>query len=441
MIVHRCSGHLWRHRVTVLLVALVTTLLLILWAAQLLQHPRTGRTVMAADRINYGKHATALTVSSTAHRGGGGHMPKLRPPRNPVVHTARRRRRHLPPVAFVKMSKTGGSTVQNILFRLGERESATFAFPYYTYQFSYPQRFRAEFVDDLPAGSTQYDMLCSHMRLDVGQLRQVMPLNTVYVTLLRDPVHTFASVFSYYTSVVPAFKEAQRSAAFSKKSALQVFLEAPESFWDPAEPWNGLARNSMSFDMGLKNWGWNASWADDLAHLDQTFHLVMVAEHFDESLILLKDLLRLELEELAYVRLNIRSADDIVSLSDEMKARIRSWNSLDVLLYDFFLRGFWEKTERYGADRLRREVTQLRAVLKSIRHRCLSREAVLPVELGDLIRPWQSDSATILGYELRGNLTDLEQETCLRLVLPELQYHSHLYFQQYGRDMRSVPKD
>ncbi|KPP66197.1 hypothetical protein Z043_115328, partial [Scleropages formosus] len=395
----------------------------------------------AVERIPYSKHVPTIIAPPTAHRGGGGQMPKLRPPRNPSEHPARRKRRHLPPVAFLKMSKTGGSTVQNILFRLGERESVTFAFPYYTYQFSYPRRFRAEFVDDLPAGSTQYDILCSHMRLDMGQLRQVMPLNTVYLSLLRDPVHTFESVFSYYMSTVPAFTLAQRAAASHSKSALHVFLEAPESFWDPAEPWNGLARNPMSFDLGLNNWGWNSSWAEDLARLDQKFQLIMVAEHFDESLVLLKDLLQLDLEELAYVRLNTRSAKDVVNLSEEMRARIRSWNSLDVLLYDFFLRAFWEKAERYGMNRLRREVAGLRAVVEGFRRRCLSREGVLPVELGDLIRPWQSDSATILGYELRGNLTDPEQETCLRLVLPELQYHSYLYFQQYGRDMRSVPEE
>lgn len=55
--------------------------------------------------------------------------------------TTERRRRTPPPIVFLKTHKTGGSTVQNILFRLGEREKATFAFPYYTYQFSYPERY------------------------------------------------------------------------------------------------------------------------------------------------------------------------------------------------------------------------------------------------------------------------------------------------------------
>lgn len=121
-------------------------------------------------------------------------------------------------------------------------------------------------------------MLCSHMRLDLGQLKQVMPRNTIYITLLRDPLQTFESVFSYYTSTVPAFTLAKKAAdAANRKSALSVFLEAPESYWDPTEPGNGLARNPMSFDLGLSSQEWNASWPMELTQLEEAFQLVMIA--------------------------------------------------------------------------------------------------------------------------------------------------------------------
>lgn len=294
-------------------------------------------------------------------------------------------------------------------------------------------------MDQPPKGSTQYDILCNQMRLDIEQLQKVMPPNTVYLTLIRDPVHTFESIFSCHMSTVPAFRLARERTASNGTPALLVFLEAPESHWDSSEPLNGLARNPMSFDLGLSSQGRNISWVQDLARLAETFQLVMVAEHFDESLVLLRELLQVELEDLAYVRLNVRAAGDIVPLNAETKAQIRSWNSLDVLLYDFFLQAFWEKVEKYGAERLQREVGVLRRAVESLEKRCLSRQGVFPMELDDLIRPRQSDSATILGYELRRNLTASEQEICVRLVLPELQYHSYLYFQQYGRDIRSIP--
>jgi hypothetical protein len=67
--------------------------------------------------------------------------PNLQHQRDPNGYTFMRTRRSPPPVAFLKTHKTGSSTVQNLMFRLGEKENLTFAFPYYAYQFSYPDRY------------------------------------------------------------------------------------------------------------------------------------------------------------------------------------------------------------------------------------------------------------------------------------------------------------
>ncbi|KAK9978548.1 hypothetical protein ABG768_020294 [Culter alburnus] len=419
---------LWRHRVSALLAVLVIFLLLTLLATRSLQNNRTHGLRPTADRRNQRKAAEKHTPI----------------PHQPAKHTptarAERQRAH-PPVVFLKTHRTGGSTVQNILFRLGERESSTFAFPYRTYQFNYPDRFRVAFVDELPEGSSQFDLLCSHMRLDLPQVRKVMPQNTVFITLLRDPIKTFESVFRYHTSTVPAFFSAHRAAASEGKPALKVFLDSPETFWDPKEPGNGLAKNPMSFDMGLNNQKWNGSWPEDLALLEEAFHLVMIAEHFDESLVLLGALLGLEHEDLAYLRLNARAGNSVTELDENIRAKVRSWNVLDTLLYDFFVQVFWEKAAQYGLERLKAEAAQLRDSTENIRRKCVSRAAVPPAELEDLLRPRQTESVTIVGYEVRGNLSLQDQGFCVRMMLPELQYHSHLYFKQYGRDMRAAPAD
>lgn len=55
-----------------------------------------------------------------------------------------------PPVVFLKTHKTGSSTVQNLLFRMGERDRAAFAFPHHTYHFNYPERYRAPTIYWIP---------------------------------------------------------------------------------------------------------------------------------------------------------------------------------------------------------------------------------------------------------------------------------------------------
>uniref|UniRef100_A0A3Q3FRV0 Galactose-3-O-sulfotransferase 4 n=1 Tax=Labrus bergylta TaxID=56723 RepID=A0A3Q3FRV0_9LABR len=339
-------------------------------------------------------------------------------------------RTQTPPVVFLKTHKTGSSTVQNLLFRMGERDRATFAFPHHSYQFSYPEKYATSLIGGRPWKCFLPPAIFGCWQLHGGVargLKQVMPENAVYITILREPLRTFESVFSYYTSTVP--------------SALSLFLESPDAFWDPKEPGNCLGRNPMSFDLGIDSQQWNTTWRTDLSLLEETFQLVMIAEHFDESLILLGSLLDLNMEELAYVRLNTRSLQDVTHLDDDTKDQISAWNTLDVLLYDFFLQIFLEKVEKYGLERLNSEVALLRATTNRIRRKCVARSGVYPEELEDLVRPWQTDTVTILGYQIQKNLTKPEQAFCTRLVLPELQYHAHLYFQQYGRDMRAVPTE
>ncbi|XP_041673399.1 galactose-3-O-sulfotransferase 2 [Cheilinus undulatus] len=447
MIIHQLVNQLWRYRVTSLLLTLGVTCLLISVGTYLLQHSSRHAHHKGWNKKLVKDRAPAANPGSSRHDSSYPQRSEAHPsndqaPKDGSLYSIMRPRTQTPPVVFLKTHKTGSSTVQNLLFRMGERDRATFAFPHHSYQFNYPDKFRAKFVDELPDGSFQFDLLCSNMRLDIDQLKQVMPKNTIFITILREPLRTFESVFSYYSSSVPAFILAKKVAEMTgHKSALSLFLESPEAFWDPKEPGNSLGKNPMSFDLGLDGQRWNSTWRTDLALLEETFQLVMIAEHFDESLILLGSLLNLDMEELAYVRLNTRSPQSVIPLDDGTKDQISSWNTLDVLLYDFFLQIFLEKVEKHGLERLNSEVALLRATTNRIRRKCLARTGVHPEELEDLVRPWQTDTVTILGYQIQKNLTRPEQGFCTRLVLPELQYHAHLYFQQYGRDMRAVPTE
>nr|XP_056704290.1 galactosylceramide sulfotransferase-like [Euleptes europaea] len=341
-----------------------------------------------------------------------------------------------PNIVFLKTHKTGSSTVQNILFRAGEQRNLTVAFPRYSYQFAYPEHFSRDFVEDLPPRAARFNLLCSHMRLDAGEARAVVPPPAVFLTILRDPARTFESVFHYYRNIVPAFQPLSNHS-----KPLLAFLEAPHRYYNAQDVSNGLARNPMTFDLGL-NTSQEAApsdrWASELERLNRTFQLVMIAEHFDESLLLARELLGLGMDELMYVRLNVRHKEE-EPMARELVQKIQAWNWVDVQLYRFFQSVFWRKVERYGYVRMKRELAAFRALLRKAAGKCLAGEPVGPEVMADELRPWQPGSVTILGYNLRQNLTSDQYRDCFRMVLPELQYHAYLYYRQYGRDMRPLP--
>lgn len=190
-----------------------------------------------------------------------------------------------------------------------------------------------------------------------------MPSDSFFFSIVRDPAALARSAFSYYKSV---------SSAFRKAPSLAAFLSNPQAFYRPGARGNHYARNLLWFDFGLPSppetktmkvspqlprdpkslqlhivpsgaspgtlfrpvttaadsykqpaslvssdfrpssfiqWG--------LAWLDSVFDLVMVAEYFDESLVLLADAL-------------CWSLDDVVGFMHNAQAKEASLASLKV---------------------------------------------------------------------------------------------------------------
>ncbi|KAL6034690.1 hypothetical protein STEG23_014007 [Scotinomys teguina] len=256
--------------------------------------------------------------------------PKLFPLSCPPLRESPPRAKHTA-VAFLKTHKTAGTTVQNILFRFAERHNLTVALPHPSceHQFCYPRNFSAHFVH--PATRPPH-MLASHLRFDRAELERLMPPDTVYVTILREPAAMFESLFSYYNQYCPAFRRVPNAS-------LEAFLRAPEAYYRPGEHFAMFAHNTLAYDLGGDN---ERSPRDDAAYLaglirqvEEVFSLVMIAEYFDESLVLLRRLLAWDLDDVLYAKLNARAATSRLATIPEALARAaRTWNALDAGLYD-----------------------------------------------------------------------------------------------------------
>ncbi|NXK77386.1 G3ST4 sulfotransferase, partial [Amazona guildingii] len=320
-------------------------------------------------------------------------------------------------VAFLKTHKAGGSSVLNVLHRFGQRRRLRFALPR-RYQFGYPRPFRAERVKGFGPRAPPFDIICHHMRFDRREVQRVMPNDTFYFSIIRDPAAAAASAFAYYRSIAPAFRNAP---------SLRSFLEAPERFYRAGQRGNHYAKNLQWFDFGLHP-------PRDSRAIDRTFAMVMVAEHFDESLVLLREALCWPEDAVTAFAHNSRAADGVPALSPEQSQRLRLWNALDWALYTHVNRSFWRRVEAFGASRMEAEVSRLRRRREAASQRCLQGGGPVPAPaISDgRLRPFQPPGrARILGYQLRAGLEGEERERCARMATPELQYKDILDRDQF----------
>ncbi|KAL6096909.1 gal3st1 [Pungitius sinensis] len=327
-------------------------------------------------------------------------------------------------IMFMKTHKTASSTMLNILFRFGEKHKLKFALPNGRNDFFYPSPFRCSQVKDYRPGDC-FNIVCNHMRFDHQEVAKLLAPDAVYITILRDPVALFESAFHYYHRVVPL------TWRIDGEDKLARFLNSPQSFYS-ANAFNSFyLKNLLLFDFGLDN---NLE-ADDprvariINDLSKRFYLVLFAEYFDESLVLLKDTLCWTTEDILYFKLNARRSSSVSHLTPELRAKALQWNKADWRLYQHFNATFWARVEAYGREKMKQEVNELRRRNSEMKEICIEEGAAVEAQNIQDRRflPWQPiGEASILGYNMKKNIDPKFRRICEKMLTPEIQYLSKL---------------
>ncbi|NXT04907.1 G3ST4 sulfotransferase, partial [Prunella fulvescens] len=181
------------------------------------------------------------------------------------------------------------------------------------------------------------------------QVQRVMPNDSFYFSIVRDPAAAAESAFWYFRAAAPAFR---------RSPSLEAFLASPSRFFRPGQRGNHYARNLQWFDFGLPDPANPQEIPKILGELGRVFPLVLLAERFDESLVLLRHRLCWPQDSVDLFPHNSRGEPH--ETSPEQRRRLRAWNSLDWALYSHFNQSFWREAEAFGLERLRREAAELR---------------------------------------------------------------------------------
>lgn len=327
-------------------------------------------------------------------------------------------------IMFMKTHKTGSSTFLNILLRFGQKNNLKFAFPKGRNDFFYPSPFKVSWVGDYRPGDC-FNIVCNHMRFNRHEVAKLLPPDTVYISILRDPADVFESAFHYYHRLIPLTWQ------MGGEDKPATFLKSPQAFYHSDAINSFYLRNLLTFDFGLEN---NLE-ADDprvmvgIQKLSQHLDFVLLTEYFEESLILLKDVLCWTTEDILYFKLNVRKESSVSKLSPELRAKALQWNGADWKLYQHFNATFWARVEAFGRDRMQQELKELRRRNDEMKSICIEDgDAVEARNIQDgRFKPWQPPGeSSILGYNVRKDIDPKLRTECEKMLMPELQYLSEL---------------
>lgn len=135
-----------------------------------------------------------------------------------------------------------------------------------------------------------------------------------------------------------------------------------------------MISNRMSCDFGLpfdqlRNSSFLQSY---LNSLDRLFHLVMIAEFFNESLVLLKRTLSWSFKDILYINLSNKHKHRKYNLTPAQKENFRKTRLADFMLYEHFVRIFRQKVAAEG-DNFADEVRSFNRVRTDVEEFCTGR--------------------------------------------------------------------
>ncbi|XP_067329127.1 galactosylceramide sulfotransferase-like [Anolis sagrei] len=327
-------------------------------------------------------------------------------------------------IMFMKTHKTGSSTILNIFLRFGEKHHLKFAFPNGRNNFYYPSFFDRSQVRDYHPGMC-FNIICNHMRFQYEEVRNLLPAGATFVTVMRDPAYLFESSFHYFRRLIPF------TWKLSGEDKLSEFLRDPWRYYNPKGFNAHYLQNLLFFDLGYDNTlNPNSPWVEQsIQEINRRFNLIMLLEYFDESLVLLKDLLCWDLEDVLYFKLNARKDSTVSRLTDELYQKATAWNLIDTKLYQHFNTTFWRKVDAYGRERMAEDVARLQEENKKMTRICI--DGGRPVDANAIqesaMQPWQPlGEKSILGYNLKKHIHKKHRKLCRKMLTPEIQYLTDL---------------
>ncbi|XP_035683832.1 galactose-3-O-sulfotransferase 2-like [Branchiostoma floridae] len=270
---------------------------------------------------------------------------------NCVTHTS---------IAFIKVHKCGSTTLQRSFLRFGFTHRLNVALPRGrdSPTIGHDGLITRDDYEPSPGGA-RWDLFAHHGTYNRTQLLQLMKKDTKFITVLREPVSRLLSAFHYF-----------RMERYFPGLMNETGQGSPVvTYLDDVKKWNSVyvppkdrdfadhicIRNCMSRDLGLPEEDFDNRTAIDkfIRGIERDFSLVMILEHLDQSLILLRRRMCWLFEDIIYDNLywsrkaRYRKRDVI---TEDRRQNFIEENYADYLLYKHFKTVLLDIIKKEGKD-------------------------------------------------------------------------------------------
>ncbi|XP_077982477.1 galactosylceramide sulfotransferase-like [Glandiceps talaboti] len=253
-------------------------------------------------------------------------------------------------LVLVRTHTNEGDILAKILQRFGYHENLSFLMSRDKDLISNDELFHRTMIKDLKlapplgrlTGTRTYDVLASHVRFNYQEINFSVP-NATYITVLTKPTTHLPYVFNLY--------QADQSLHLKRyKNPLEKFMEKPQAQIDKRFKYWFQFHNGQMYNLGLDHDFHEEARivTEKINHLHTELDFVMLAEYFDESLVILRKKLCWLWQDILYFPQSRKQTDHRSFLTSTVEDDIMKWNWADTVLYNHFNETLWREISNYG---------------------------------------------------------------------------------------------
>jgi len=327
-------------------------------------------------------------------------------------------------VGFLKTHKCASSSLQNILLRFARKNDLNVVLPSSGNYLGKHRKYSRSMLMNTPweRANLTYDVFCLHTIWNQAEVEATLGSGAVYVTMLRDPVDLFESLWSYvglhkfYHTDLETFAMAEKTGLLSQRA------------------YKNLGRNQMLWDLGMP-----ASQMDNhtaveemIRQVEAQFDLVLISERFQESMILMKHELCWDYRDVVNLKLNAREKENKSRLSSAARKALEEYLWADYALYNHFKAIFTQKLNQFGEKAMSHELeilSQANANMKDICNLKETKNALL------------SGEKKLYGKNVVGYSGSSDSEQCRMLAMSENSFLDAMRIVQRERALLKYKQD